>query len=90
MAIDTNIQTGAEDKKILCRGTHVYRNGQGDTLDPGLVLTGTKCGDNAVGTKHITIICCCCFSLGPQNQHMNLFFWKNGPTILMTHPALRG
>ncbi|XP_056626084.1 disintegrin and metalloproteinase domain-containing protein 19 isoform X1 [Triplophysa dalaica] len=48
VAIDTNIQTGAEDKKILCRGTHVYRNGQGDTLDPGLVLTGTKCGDNAM------------------------------------------
>lgn len=48
VAIDTSIHTDAEEKKILCRGTHVYGHGQGDTLDPGLVLTGTKCGDNAI------------------------------------------
>ena len=35
-------------------GTHVYKPGQedeeaeGDTLDPGLVMTGTKCGDDSV------------------------------------------
>ncbi|TRY90067.1 hypothetical protein DNTS_031579 [Danionella cerebrum] len=54
VAIDTNIRIGSQ--KILCRGTHVYQQGQAkqnqnDTLDPGLVLTGTKCGENAVGTR---------------------------------------
>lgn len=49
--IDTTVRDG--QRKILCRGTHVYRpdqeeENQGDTLDPGLVMTGTKCGDNAV------------------------------------------
>lgn len=35
-------------------GTHVYKPGQGDeesqgdTLDAGLVMTGTKCGDDSV------------------------------------------
>uniref|UniRef100_A0A8C1QIK0 ADAM metallopeptidase domain 19b n=1 Tax=Cyprinus carpio TaxID=7962 RepID=A0A8C1QIK0_CYPCA len=51
VAIDTNIRYGQQ--KILCRGTHVYQRGQGnedqsDTLDPGLVQTGTKCGENAI------------------------------------------
>ncbi|XP_007234397.2 disintegrin and metalloproteinase domain-containing protein 19 [Astyanax mexicanus] len=49
--IDTTVRDG--QRKILCRGTHVYRpdqeeETQGDTLDLGLVMTGTKCGDNAV------------------------------------------
>lgn len=53
VSIDTTISHGQH--KILCRGTHVYRPGKeeeglGDTLDPGLVMTGTKCGDNAVST----------------------------------------
>jgi len=52
VAIDTNVNIGQQ--KILCRGTHVYQQGhdkhnQNDTLDPGLVLPGTKCGENAVG-----------------------------------------
>ncbi|XP_060782991.1 disintegrin and metalloproteinase domain-containing protein 19 [Neoarius graeffei] len=51
VSIDTTIHHG--QRKILCRGTHVYRLGKGeeglgDTLDPGLVMTGTKCGDNAI------------------------------------------
>ncbi|KAG7464785.1 hypothetical protein MATL_G00169320 [Megalops atlanticus] len=51
VSIDTNVHLG--DRKILCRGTHVYRPGQeddnqGDTLDPGLVMTGTKCGENGI------------------------------------------
>uniref|UniRef100_A0A8C9V6R0 ADAM metallopeptidase domain 19 n=1 Tax=Scleropages formosus TaxID=113540 RepID=A0A8C9V6R0_SCLFO len=51
VSIDTTVRQG--DRNILCRGTHVYRPGQendsqGDTLDPGLVMTGTKCGENAV------------------------------------------
>ncbi|XP_076877582.1 disintegrin and metalloproteinase domain-containing protein 19-like isoform X3 [Brachyhypopomus gauderio] len=51
VAIDTTIREGR--RQILCRGTHVYRldqdeESQGDTLDPGLVMTGTKCGDNAI------------------------------------------
>ncbi|CDQ94280.1 unnamed protein product [Oncorhynchus mykiss] len=49
--IDTTVRVG--NGKILCRGTHVYRPGQGDeeqgdTLDPGLVMTGTKCGEDSV------------------------------------------
>uniref|UniRef100_A0A8C7JXL8 ADAM metallopeptidase domain 19b n=1 Tax=Oncorhynchus kisutch TaxID=8019 RepID=A0A8C7JXL8_ONCKI len=49
--IDTTVRVG--NGKILCRGTHVYRPGQGDeeqgdTLDPGLVMTGTKCGEDSI------------------------------------------
>uniref|UniRef100_A0A1A8E4A2 A disintegrin and metalloproteinase domain 19b n=1 Tax=Nothobranchius kadleci TaxID=1051664 RepID=A0A1A8E4A2_NOTKA len=49
--IETTV-TG-DKKKILCLGTHVYNlqpdeEPQGDTLDPGLVLTGTKCGDDSI------------------------------------------
>ncbi|KAJ3587677.1 hypothetical protein NHX12_011274 [Muraenolepis orangiensis] len=49
--IDTTVILG--NRKILCRGTHVYRPGQegddqGDTLDPGLVMTGTKCGVDSI------------------------------------------
>ncbi|XP_010735817.3 disintegrin and metalloproteinase domain-containing protein 19 [Larimichthys crocea] len=46
--IETTVTFG--NKKIYCMGTHVYKVGQGveeaqgDTLDPGLVMTGTKCG----------------------------------------------
>lgn len=52
VAIDTTVDI--DQQKILCRGTHVYQQGQdkhnqNDTLDPGLVLPGTKCGENAVG-----------------------------------------
>ncbi|KAF5913244.1 hypothetical protein HPG69_016860 [Diceros bicornis minor] len=37
-------------RQIRCRGTHVYRGPEeeGDMLDPGLVMTGTKCGYNHV------------------------------------------
>lgn len=56
VSIDTTIHLG--QRKILCRGTHVYRpgkgeEGMGDTLDPGLVMTGTKCGDNAVSSEYM-------------------------------------
>ena len=54
--IDTTVVQG--NVQILCRGTHVYQtglggggqgaDGQGDTLDPGLVMTGTKCGVDSV------------------------------------------
>ncbi|XP_032383620.1 disintegrin and metalloproteinase domain-containing protein 19 isoform X2 [Etheostoma spectabile] len=50
--IETTVSVGI--KKIKCMGTHVYKpgqgddGGQGDTLDPGLVMTGTKCGDHAI------------------------------------------
>jgi hypothetical protein len=51
VSIDTTVVQGNE--VILCRGTHVYQPGQegagqGDTLDPGLVMTGTKCGEGKV------------------------------------------
>uniref|UniRef100_A0A8C4DNA5 Disintegrin and metalloproteinase domain-containing protein 19 n=1 Tax=Dicentrarchus labrax TaxID=13489 RepID=A0A8C4DNA5_DICLA len=50
--IETTVNLG--HKKIHCMGTHVYKDGQGDeeaqgdTLDPGLVMTGTKCGDDSL------------------------------------------
>lgn len=54
VAIDTTVTQ--DGKRIRCRGTHVYRTvnedvdilDQSDILDPGLVMTGTKCGDNHV------------------------------------------
>ncbi|XP_067373689.1 disintegrin and metalloproteinase domain-containing protein 19 isoform X1 [Channa argus] len=50
--IETSVTVG--NKRIQCMGTHVYKLGQEDkeapidTLDPGLVMTGTKCGDDSV------------------------------------------
>uniref|UniRef100_A0A3P9IZK2 ADAM metallopeptidase domain 19 n=1 Tax=Oryzias latipes TaxID=8090 RepID=A0A3P9IZK2_ORYLA len=50
--IETSITDGK--KKIYCKGTHVYKLPHGDpepqtdALDPGLVMTGTKCGDNSI------------------------------------------
>ncbi|XP_059202750.1 disintegrin and metalloproteinase domain-containing protein 19 [Centropristis striata] len=46
--IVTTVTVGS--RKIECMGTHVYKPGQGDedTLDPGLVMTGTKCGDDSI------------------------------------------
>lgn len=45
VSIETNIPL-QEGGRILCRGTHVYLGD--DMPDPGLVLTGTKCGENMV------------------------------------------
>ncbi|KAJ4940212.1 hypothetical protein JOQ06_026521 [Pogonophryne albipinna] len=42
VSIETNIPM-QEGGRILCRGTHVYLGD--DMPDPGLVLTGTKCGN---------------------------------------------
>ncbi|XP_068181996.1 disintegrin and metalloproteinase domain-containing protein 19 isoform X1 [Antennarius striatus] len=50
--IETTVSVG--NRKIQCMGTHVYKAGQdeeeaqGDTLDPGLVMTGTKCGVDSI------------------------------------------
>ncbi|XP_061644136.1 disintegrin and metalloproteinase domain-containing protein 19 [Phyllopteryx taeniolatus] len=50
--IETTVSVG--NKRVQCMGTHVYKPGQrdeevqGDTLDPGLVMTGTKCGDDSI------------------------------------------
>lgn len=50
--IETTVTVG--NVKIQCMGTHVYKAGQvdedtqSDTLDPGLVMTGTKCGVDSV------------------------------------------
>ncbi|XP_068164086.1 disintegrin and metalloproteinase domain-containing protein 33 [Antennarius striatus] len=48
VSIDTIIKTGGIE--IKCRGTYVYstQDGQGDLPDPGLVMTGTKCGEGKV------------------------------------------
>ena len=45
VSIETNIPL-QEGGRILCRGTHVYLGD--DMPDPGLVLTGTKCGAGMV------------------------------------------
>lgn len=45
VSIETNIPLQAGGR-ILCRGTHVYLGD--DMPDPGLVLTGTKCGNGLV------------------------------------------
>ncbi|XP_054024406.1 disintegrin and metalloproteinase domain-containing protein 19 [Dryobates pubescens] len=48
VAIDTTIRT--QRMQLRCRGTHVYRSEseEKEMLDPGLVLTGTKCGSHHV------------------------------------------
>ncbi|XP_067161180.1 disintegrin and metalloproteinase domain-containing protein 19 [Apteryx mantelli] len=48
VAIDTTIHM--ERTQLRCRGTHVYRSEseEKEMLDPGLVLTGTKCGSHHV------------------------------------------
>ncbi|XP_072001590.1 disintegrin and metalloproteinase domain-containing protein 19 [Engystomops pustulosus] len=47
VAIDTTITV--QGRRILCRGTHVYRiTEEEDMMDPGLVLSGTKCGVNQI------------------------------------------
>jgi hypothetical protein len=45
VSIETNIPL-QEGGRILCRGTHVYLGD--DMPDPGLVLSGTKCGEGMV------------------------------------------
>uniref|UniRef100_A0A4W5MJV4 ADAM metallopeptidase domain 12 n=1 Tax=Hucho hucho TaxID=62062 RepID=A0A4W5MJV4_9TELE len=45
VSIETNIPL-QEGGRILCRGTHVYLGD--DMPDPGLVLTGTTCGEGMV------------------------------------------
>jgi hypothetical protein len=49
VSIETNIPL-QEGGRILCRGTHVYLGD--DMPDPGLVMSGTKCGDAMVRTQH--------------------------------------
>ncbi|NXL57854.1 ADA19 protein, partial [Chordeiles acutipennis] len=48
VAIDTTIRM--QRTQLRCRGTHVYRSEseEKEMLDPGLVLTGTKCGSHHV------------------------------------------
>ncbi|XP_048855597.1 disintegrin and metalloproteinase domain-containing protein 33-like [Brienomyrus brachyistius] len=47
VAIDTSIHT--DGTKRMCRGTYVYtKPDEQDVVDPGLVMTGTKCGDGKV------------------------------------------
>ena len=49
VSIDTTIKT--DGIEVKCRGTYVYTTqdgGHGDLPDPGLVMTGTKCGEGKV------------------------------------------
>uniref|UniRef100_A0A8C9REC0 Disintegrin and metalloproteinase domain-containing protein 33-like n=1 Tax=Scleropages formosus TaxID=113540 RepID=A0A8C9REC0_SCLFO len=52
VSIDTTIRTNGIEVK--CRGTYVYSTDedQGDLPDPGLVMTGTKCGKGKVCRDH--------------------------------------
>lgn len=52
VSIETNIPL-QDGGRILCRGTHVYLGD--DMPDPGLVLTGTKCGDGTVRADPATV-----------------------------------
>lgn len=52
VSIETNIPLH-EGGRILCRGTHVYLGD--DMPDPGLVLTGTKCGDSMVSVSESSL-----------------------------------
>lgn len=55
VSIETNIPL-QEGGRILCRGTHVYLGD--DMPDPGLVLTGTKCGTGMVRAEgHRSLPC---------------------------------
>uniref|UniRef100_A0A8D0HDZ6 ADAM metallopeptidase domain 33 n=1 Tax=Sphenodon punctatus TaxID=8508 RepID=A0A8D0HDZ6_SPHPU len=48
VSMDTTIRHNGQEVK--CRGTYMYltQDDQGDLSDPGLVMTGTKCGDGMV------------------------------------------
>ncbi|XP_060543187.1 disintegrin and metalloproteinase domain-containing protein 33 isoform X1 [Pantherophis guttatus] len=48
ISMDTTIRFNGQE--IKCRGTLVYatKDDEGDLSDPGLVMTGTKCGDGLV------------------------------------------
>ncbi|XP_069833203.1 disintegrin and metalloproteinase domain-containing protein 19-like isoform X2 [Dendropsophus ebraccatus] len=47
VSMDTTIQFNGQEVK--CRGTYSYSlQEEGDSSDPGLVMTGTKCGDGMV------------------------------------------
>ncbi|MGH0119417.1 UNVERIFIED_CONTAM: hypothetical protein FKN15_022552 [Acipenser sinensis] len=47
VSIDTTVTHNGQ--RIKCKGTHMYRSEQDvDTLDPGLVMTGTKCGESEI------------------------------------------
>ncbi|XP_062404527.1 disintegrin and metalloproteinase domain-containing protein 19 isoform X2 [Sardina pilchardus] len=46
VSIPTTVISGA--RRITCKGTHVYHAATEDTLDPGLVMMGTRCGDNGI------------------------------------------
>ncbi|XP_075711584.1 disintegrin and metalloproteinase domain-containing protein 33 [Rhinoderma darwinii] len=48
VSMDTTIQFNGHEVK--CRGTYSYsvQEEEGDSSDPGLVMTGTKCGDGMV------------------------------------------
>ncbi|KAG7255781.1 hypothetical protein CRUP_018185, partial [Coryphaenoides rupestris] len=54
VSIETNIPL-QEGGRILCRGTHVYLGD--DMPDPGLVLSGTKCGEGMVCNNKMNCHC---------------------------------
>ncbi|CAB1345001.1 unnamed protein product [Coregonus sp. 'balchen'] len=56
VSIDTTIRR--DGMEVKCRGTYVYttQDGQGDLPDPGLVMTGTKCGEGKASSG-CSIIC---------------------------------
>uniref|UniRef100_A0A3Q4MZ84 ADAM metallopeptidase domain 19b n=1 Tax=Neolamprologus brichardi TaxID=32507 RepID=A0A3Q4MZ84_NEOBR len=76
VVIETTVTEGY--KRIMCKGTHVYKldkeekEPQGDTLDPGLVMTGTKCGEDLVRVMKIAGECNAkCHGHGLCNNNRN-------------------
>lgn len=51
VSIDTTIRFNG--REVKCRGTYMYtvKDDEEDLSDPGLVMTGTKCGDGMVSTS---------------------------------------
>lgn len=51
VSIDTTIRFNG--REVKCRGTYMYtaQDDEEDLSDPGLVMTGTKCGDGMVSTS---------------------------------------
>lgn len=88
-AVRIETTVSGDKKKFVCLGTHVYNlqpgdeEPQGDTLDPGLVLTGTKCDSDSVRlvkrcstevTKIRSVTLCSYFSNVPSHMFQQICF----------------
>ncbi|XP_023687174.1 disintegrin and metalloproteinase domain-containing protein 33 [Paramormyrops kingsleyae] len=97
--IDTTIRT--DGIEVKCRGTFVYstQDGQGDLPDPGLVMTGTKCGEGKVcrdrrcqNASFVELEACIarCHSRGVCNSNRNCHCNRGWAPPLCEKPGLGG